>query len=118
MQKIDDNIVTQMRKGIMEYCFLIILSRQRAYPSEIIRKLSEVNLEVKEATVYTILSRLAKEGKISYSWTESTMGPPRKYFNITDLGRNALVTISRVWDNMSSTIEMLRCDDSDNKEER
>jgi PadR family transcriptional regulator PadR len=104
----EDNIVTQMRKGIMEYCFLLILSKRRVYPSEIINLLKGSNLVVKEATVYTVLSRLNKEGKITYQWEESTMGPPRKYFQITDDGMAALATIEKVWGDINATITKLK----------
>lgn len=108
MNKNDENIGTQMRKGLMEYCFLIILSKRRVYPSEIIALLKESNFMVKDATVYTVLNRLTKEGKITYQWEESPLGPPRKYFNITDEGIKALAVISKVWDEISFTINNLK----------
>ena len=72
------NIRSQMRKGILEYCILLILSRERAYPSDIISRLSAANLIVVEGTLYTLLNRLRKEGKLNYEWEESPKGPPRK----------------------------------------
>lgn len=103
-----ENIATQMRKGIMDYCFLIILARQRVYPSEIINHLKGAGLQVKEATVYTVLNRLSKEGKVTYQWEESTQGPPRKYFLITPLGYECLKATSEVWNDISKSIESLK----------
>lgn len=97
-----------MRKGIMDYCFLIILARRRVYPSEIIFCLSEAGLSIKEATVYTVLNRLTKEGKVTYQWEESTQGPPRKYFLITTLGREYLQATEQVWDEISGSITKLK----------
>lgn len=97
-----------MRKGIMDYCFLIILARRRVYPSEIISCLSEAGLSIKEATVYTVLNRLTKEGKVTYQWEESTQGPPRKYFLITTLGREYLQATEQVWDEISGSITKLK----------
>lgn len=97
-----------MRKGIMEYCFLIILSRRRVYPSEIVSILKDANLEVKEATVYTVLNRLLKDGKVAYQWQESTQGPPRKYFSITPTGLETLRLTEGVWNSMVQTINTLK----------
>lgn len=97
-----------MRKGIMEYCFLIILSRRRAYPSELVATLKGANLDVKEATVYTVLNRLLKDGKVAYQWQESTQGPPRKYFSITPAGLDTLQITEDVWTSMVQTINTLK----------
>lgn len=92
----------------MEYCFLIILSRRRAYPSEIISILKSASLDVKEATVYTVLNRLLKDGKVGYQWEESTQGPPRKYFTITPAGLETLRITEGVWDSMVRAIINLK----------
>lgn len=102
-----ENIATQMRKGIMDYCFLIILAHRRAYPSEIITGLQQVGLSVKEATVYTVLNRLTKEGRVTYQWEESPSGPPRKYFLITMLGQEYLKATAEVWHEISTSINKL-----------
>ena len=103
-----ENIATQMRKGIMDYCFLIILARHRVYPSEIINYLKGAGLLIKEATVYTVLNRLTKEGKVTYQWEESTQGPPRKYFIITPLGQEYLQATAQVWNEISYSITKLK----------
>lgn len=78
-----DNIKSQMRKGILELCVLRLLSDREAYPSDIIKSLHEARLTVVEGTIYTLLNRLRREGKLEYEWRESRQGPPRKYFFLT-----------------------------------
>lgn len=112
MQKEDLNFSTQLRKGVMEYLFLLILERGKAYPSEIIATLRGAGMDVKEASVYTILSRLTKEGKVSYQWQESTQGPPRKYFTITPYGHVCSGAMGEAWDAMAATLCALRGSDS------
>ena len=97
-----------MCKGIIDYCFLIILARLRVYPSEIINYLKGAGLLIKEATVYTVLNRLTKEGKVTYQWEESTQGPPRKYFIITPLGQEYLQATAQVWNEISYSITKLK----------
>lgn len=104
----DFNIRSQMRKGILEYCVLLLLNRGKAYPSEIINKLSEASLIVVEGTLYTLLNRLRKEGKLSYEWKESSMGPPRKYYFITTTGQKTLSELSRAWDEIVENVNHFR----------
>lgn len=99
-----------MRKGIMDYCFLIIIARRRVYPSEIINTLKEAGLIIKEATVYTVLNRLTKEGKVCYQWEESKQGPPRKYFLITNQGLEYMHATAQVWEELSDSIVKLKAD--------
>lgn len=106
--KTDSNIRSQMRKGILEYCVLLLLSRQRAYPSDIINGLSEASLMVVEGTLYTLLNRLRKEGKLEYEWEESPKGPPRKYYFITDVGRETLAEMSGAWDEIVMNVTHFR----------
>ncbi|MDE6423752.1 MAG: PadR family transcriptional regulator [Muribaculaceae bacterium] len=106
--KTDSNIRSQMRKGILEYCVLLLLNRQRAYPSDIINGLSEANLIVVEGTLYTLLNRLRKEGKLSYEWEESPKGPPRKYYFITETGKETLKEMSEAWDEIVENVNHFR----------
>lgn len=101
----DDNLATQMRKGIVEFCFLYLLSLNRLYPSEIIAALANAGMSLKEATAYTILNRLKKDEKIDFEWKESPKGPPRKYFFITEGGIQALMSATREWSMIESTIK-------------
>ena len=106
--KPDSNIRSQMRKGILEYCVLLLLSRGRAYPSDIINGLSEADLIVVEGTLYTLLNRLRKEGKLSYEWEESPKGPPRKYYFITPIGKDTLSEMSDAWDEIVANVNHFR----------
>lgn len=107
--KIDDaNIRSQMRKGILEYCVLLLLSKKRAYPSDIITGLNEANLIVVEGTLYTLLNRLRKEGKLNYEWEESPKGPPRKYYFITPEGEEVLKVMSEAWDEIAANVSHFR----------
>src|ERR1700722_15131212 len=78
---------TQMRKGMLVYCVLLLLKDGKVYTSEIIRSLREAELIVVEGTLYPLLSRLAKEKILVYEWQESEQGPPRKYYWLTDEGK-------------------------------
>lgn len=92
-----DNIKSQMRKGMLEYCVLLLLSRRKLYPSDIIKALREADMIVVEGTIYTLLNRLRREGKLDYEWQESPMGPPRKYFIITPGGVEVLRAMNQSW---------------------
>ena len=104
----DTNIRSQMRKGILEYCVLLILNKERAYPSDIINRLSEASLIVVEGTLYTLLNRLRKEGKLNYEWEESPKGPPRKYYFITEAGKDTLKEMSKAWDEIVENVNHFR----------
>ncbi len=87
---ISDNIRSQMRKGVLEYCILSILSRKEAYASTILQELKDANMLVVEGTIYPLLIRQKNQGLLSYRWEESPQGPPRKYYCITDKGLEQL----------------------------
>ena len=75
-----ENTQAQMRKGILEFCILSILTKGDAYPTEIIEKMKDAKLVVVEGTLYPLLTRLKNLGLLTYRWEESTTGPPRKYY--------------------------------------
>ncbi|MFH2095443.1 MAG: PadR family transcriptional regulator, partial [Bacteroidota bacterium] len=85
-----ENAKAQMRKGLLEFCILSILSEKDAYASDILKVLKEAKLIVVEGTLYPLLNRLKNSGLLFYRWEESTQGPPRKYYGITTEGRNFL----------------------------
>lgn len=103
-----DNIVAQMRKGMLEYCVLLILERGPSYPPEIIESLSGAGMAVVEGTLYTLLNRLKREEKLTYRWQESPKGPPRKYYTLTPLGIDTLRVMSETWDSISNTVNSFR----------
>lgn len=99
-----DNIKAQMRKGILELCVMRLLRLGAAYPSDIIKTLSRARLIVVEGTIYTLLNRLRREGKLDYEWRESTMGPPRKYYFLTPLGLETLAVMLEAWREIEDTV--------------
>ena len=103
-----DNAKSQMRKGMLEYCVLLLLHREAAYASDIITQLKRADLIVVEGTLYPLLSRLKKEGLLSYQWQESTQGPPRKYDALTADGRQALTDLDEAWNQLIRTVTLLQ----------
>ncbi len=103
-----DNIKAQMRKGILEYCILSILSKGDAYVSAIINELKESEMIVVEGTLYPLLTRQKNQGVLSYRWEESTQGPPRKYYAITDKGRAVLDELDTAWIDLVRVIDNIR----------
>jgi PadR family transcriptional regulator PadR len=94
---IAENTQTQMRKGILEYCVLLIISRGEIYASDIIAELKRAKLLVVEGTLYPLLTRLKNNGLLSYNWVESTSGPPRKYYVLTPEGKQILTQLDTTW---------------------
>lgn len=103
-----DNSKAQMRKGILEYCILGILSRGDAYASQIIAELKQAEMIVVEGTLYPILTRLKNQGLLSYRWEESTQGPPRKYYGLTVQGRQYLEQLDEAWEQIVTQIRWIR----------
>ena len=102
-----ENVKSQMRKGILEYCILLLLKKEPAYTSDIIQKLQEAKLIVVEGTLYPLLTRLKNDGALTYRWEESPSGPPRKYYSLTDEGRENLAVLSTVWGDLAATVALL-----------
>ena len=103
-----ENAKAQMRKGILEYCILSILSRNDAYASDIINELKQSKLIVVEGTLYPLLTRQKNAGLLSYRWEESTQGPPRKYYSLTDTGRDFLKELNQSWDDLVVAVNSLK----------
>lgn len=101
-----ENTKAQMRKGVLEYCILSILDRAEAYPSEIIQQLKEARLIVVEGTLYPLLTRLKNAGVLSYRWEESSSGPPRKYYHLTELGQKFLLELDGTWSDLSKAVKV------------
>lgn len=103
-----DNAKSQMRKGMLEYCILLLLEKQPAYTSDIIQRLKEAELLVVEGTLYPLLTRLKNDGLLSYQWQESTQGPPRKYYQLTTEGTAFLHELDKAWQEISTTVNFLK----------
>ena len=97
-----------MRKGVLEYCILSILNNREAYASNILDELKAANMLVVEGTLYPLLIRQKNQGLLSYRWEESTQGPPRKYYVITDKGRAQLAEMDAAWKELVDSINTLR----------
>ena len=103
-----DNAKSQMRKGMLEYCVMLLLRKEACYTSDIISKLKEAELIVVEGTLYPLLTRLKKDGLLSYEWRESTQGPPRKYYALTSEGEEFLRQLDEVWNGMENSVRVIR----------
>ncbi|MDD2797407.1 MAG: PadR family transcriptional regulator [Bacteroidales bacterium] len=103
-----ENVKSQMRKGVLEYCILLILSKHEAYVSDIIQSLKEAKLLVVEGTLYPLLTRLKNDELLSYSWKESSQGPPRKYYNLTEQGTLFLGELENSWNELNETIHSIK----------
>jgi PadR family transcriptional regulator PadR len=103
---IAENTQIQMRKGILEYCILSIISRGEIYASDIISELKKAQLLVVEGTLYPLLTRLKNNGLLSYIWKESTSGPPRKYYEITEEGIQVLERLDVTWKELVFAVEI------------
>jgi PadR family transcriptional regulator PadR len=99
-----ENTKAQMRKGVLEFCILSILSHGDAYPTEIIDKMKEAKLVVVEGTLYPLLTRLKNMGLLGYRWEESTGGPPRKYYKLTELGTQFLKELELTWNELVNAV--------------
>ena len=99
-----ENAQVQMRKGILEYCILHIISRGEIYASEILDELINARIMVVEGTLYPLLTRLKNSGLLDYKWVESTSGPPRKYYVLTETGQLFLDNLNSTWDELSQSV--------------
>ncbi len=103
-----ENVKSQMRKGILEYCILLLLKKEPSYTSDLIQKLKEARLIVVEGTLYPLFTRLKNSGLLSYQWIESTQGPPRKYYRLTEAGEAFLKELELSWQELNDTINHIR----------
>jgi len=103
-----DNTISQMRKGLLEFCILgIIKSEKEAYPSDILERLKTANLVVLEGTIYPLLTRLKNAEILDYQWVESLSGPPRKYYTLTKNGHKFYNNLKSTWADISTSVETL-----------
>lgn len=102
-----ENVKAQMRKGVLEFCILSILSKNDAYATDILNRLKESELIVVEGTLYPLLTRQKNAGLLSYRWEESTQGPPRKYYALTDKGREVLKELEITWNQLIEAVDSI-----------
>ena len=103
-----ENSKIQMRRGILEYSILLVLQNRDDYASSIIQKLKDVDIIIVEGTVYPLLIRLKNLGLLSYRWEESPQGPPRKYYMITDKGREQLRELDATWEELVRSVDTIK----------
>jgi PadR family transcriptional regulator PadR len=102
-----ENTKAQMRKGVLEFCILSILSDGEHYPTEIIERMKAGKLLIVEGTLYPLLTRLKNEGLLSYRWEESQSGPPRKYFTLTEDGKQFLKELIDGWNELTASVNLI-----------
>ncbi|MDX5346192.1 MAG: PadR family transcriptional regulator [Hymenobacteraceae bacterium] len=102
-----ENTQVQMRKGILEYCILEIIARGEVYASDMLDELTSAKMIVVEGTLYPLLTRLKNAGLLDYSWVESTSGPPRKYYTLTETGISFLDQLRITWQELVSSTEYI-----------
>lgn len=102
-----ENTKAQMRKGVLEFCILSVLKEKDAYTSEILDTLKNAKLLVVEGTVYPLLTRLKNDGLLTYRWEESTSGPPRKYYGLTEEGHEFLKELDVTWNELAGAVNTI-----------
>ena len=102
-----ENTQSQMRKGVLEYCILSIIRRGEAYPGDIIEEMRNAGLTLLEGTLYPLLNRLKNAGVLTYQWVESTSGPPRKYFRLTEKGNEFYELLGITWNELATGVNFL-----------
>jgi PadR family transcriptional regulator PadR len=102
-----ENTQVQMRKGILEYCILHIISRGEVYASDMLEELTNARMIVVEGTLYPLLTRLKNSGLVEYKWVESKSGPPRKYYKLTDVGNSFLAGLTETWNELVRSAESI-----------
>ncbi len=103
-----ENTKAQMRKGVLEYCILLVLDGKPLYASDIIQELKEGKMIVVEGTLYPLLTRLKNDGLLTYRWEESNQGPPRKYYELTDSGRKFLNELEESWRELVEAVSKIK----------
>lgn len=97
--------MTQLRRGVLEYCVLALLNDEERYGYDLVVELSAAGLLASEGTIYPLLSRLRKDALVSTSWRESPSGPPRRYYALTTQGREALADFTRSWTEFKHSVD-------------
>lgn len=103
-----ENTQSQMRRGILEFCILSVIRRGEAYPSDIVEEMRASGLQVLEGTLYPLLTRLKNAGMLTYRWVESSSGPPRKYFSLTEQGTAFYRQLEETWNELANAVNTLK----------
>jgi PadR family transcriptional regulator, regulatory protein PadR len=103
-----ENTKAQMRKGVLEYCILEIISKKNSYAPDIIEEMKKAKMIVVEGTLYPLLTRLKNSGMLNYQWEESQFGPPRKYYELTENGSITLSELRASWNEIVKAVEIVK----------
>ena len=101
------NTQSQMRKGVLEFCILSIIQKGEVYPSDIVEQMKAANLHILEGTLYPLLTRLKNTDLLSYRWVESNSGPSRKYFSLTDKGKEFYLSLQQTWMEINTAVQII-----------
>ncbi len=99
--------MTELRRGVVEHCVLALIGEGESYAFDIVKVLATRHLVTSEGTIYPLLARLRRDGLVATSWRESTAGPPRRYYRLTDEGRRALETFVAEWTSFRTAVDAL-----------
>jgi PadR family transcriptional regulator PadR len=102
-----DGKLGPIRKGLLEFLILKIVSADKVYVADILHRLSDTEFSTQEGTLYPLLSKMRRENLVDYEWKESEAGPPRKYYKLTPKGRSQLAELNQYWKQINSTINEL-----------
>ena len=102
-----DEKFTAIRKGLLEFLILKIVSADTVYAADILKRLSTTEFATQEGTLYPLLSKMRRDGLVDYEWQESEAGPPRKYYKLTAKGRSHLAELNDYWKEINATITQL-----------
>lgn len=101
-------LLAQMRRGTLQYCVLALLASEERYGFDLVRGLADIDgMVTSEGTIYPLLSRLRRDGLVESTWRESTSGPPRRYYRVTQAGRRALADFQREWSRFRDAVDSL-----------
>jgi PadR family transcriptional regulator PadR len=104
----EDRLLTQMRRGTLEYCVLAVLRKDERYAFDLVKTLAQIDgMVTSEGTLYPLLTRLRRDGLVSSAWKESSQGPPRRYYRITAKGTRALDDFTQEWRRFRSSVDHL-----------
>lgn len=105
MEPVGGRLLTQLRRGTLEYCVLALLRQDERYAFDLVRELSEQGLVTSEGTIYPLLSRLRRDGFVETTWHESPSGPPRRYYQLAPQGKDALAEFVAEWETFRSAVD-------------
>jgi PadR family transcriptional regulator PadR len=104
MSDIEDKF-DPIRKGLLEFAVLTVIARKKVYAADILAILGATEFQTQEGTLYPLLSRMRREGTVEYEWVESDVGPPRKYYRLTEKGSHQLEAIRSYWEKLSKILK-------------